>query len=177
MTHDQTEAMTMSDRIVVMNKSVIQQVADPLTIYNKPANKFVASFIGSPPMNFLEGSIVESENALYFSYNDVKLPIPSEFSKKLESYKNKPIIFGIRPEDLYDKLFASAKPTENVMKARVDVVEPLGAEVYLHLNVGDSIIIARVGPQNHPTEDQEIDLVADMSKVHFFDPETEEAIV
>jgi multiple sugar transport system ATP-binding protein len=176
-THDQVEAMTMSDRIVVMNQSLIQQVADPLTIYNQPANKFVASFIGSPPMNFLEGELVQRNKGTYFKKGPFYLRLLDETAKKAAGYVGKRVTFGIRPEDLYDKLFATVTPSENVVTAMVDVVEPLGAEVYLHLRVGDDLLVARVGPQNHPNESQEIDLVFDMSKAHFFDPETEVAIV
>lgn len=176
-THDQTEAMTMSDRIVVMNKSLIQQVADPLTIYNKPANKFVASFIGSPPMNFVNGEIKSAGKYLYFTDGYLKLRLVEDMAPKMKKWKNRKVIFGMRPEDMYDKLFITDIPKETVATASVEVVEPLGAEVYLHLKMGKQQVIARVGPSNHPDVNQEIDVVFDMGKAHFFDPESEEAIV
>jgi len=176
-THDQTEAMTMGDRIVVMNKSVILQVADPLTIYEHPANLFVASFIGSPPMNFMRGPIVRIGNAMYFKNNAIRLRIVDEMASGLASYEGREVIFGIRPEDMYDKLFITDVPRDSTATAMVEVVEPLGAEVYLHLKVGDHPLTARVGPHNRPDVSQDLDLVFDMGKAHFFDPESETAIV
>jgi multiple sugar transport system ATP-binding protein len=176
-THDQTEAMTMGDRIVVMNKAVIQQVADPLTIYDHPANRFVASFIGSPPMNFIAGRILRQGQGLYFSEGSFRLRIVDEMTARLSSYENKPVIFGIRPEDLYDKLFITDAPSDCIVTSSVELVEPLGAEVYLHLKAGQHGIIARVGPHDRPEVNQDIDLVFDMGKAHFFDPETEAALV
>ena len=176
-THDQTEAMTMGDRIVVMNKAVIQQVADPLTIYEHPANRFVAGFIGSPPMNFLRGQIVRTGDGLFFNQGTFRLRVVDEMVARLSAYENKPVLFGIRPEDLYDKLFITDAPTDCVVTSTVELVEPLGAEVYLHLKVGQHAIIARVGPHDRPEVNQDIDLVFDMGKAHFFDTETEAAIV
>ena len=176
-THDQTEAMTMGDRIVVMNKGLIQQVADPLTIYEHPVNRFVASFIGSPPMNFLKGTLVAIGDALYFNEGAFRLRVVEEMAGRLSAYQGKPVTFGIRPEDLYDKLFITDAPTDSVVTSSVEVVEPLGAEVYLHLKVGQHAIVARVGPHDRPEVNQDIDLVFDMGKAHFFDPDTEEAIV
>jgi multiple sugar transport system ATP-binding protein len=176
-THDQTEAMTMGDRIVVMNKALIQQVADPLTIYEHPANRFVASFIGSPPMNFLQGKIVRVGEALSFTEGAFRLHVVEEMAARLLAYENKPVIFGIRPEDLYDKLFITEAPIDCIVTSTVELVEPLGAEVYLHLKAGQHAIIARVGPHDRPEVNQDIDLVFDMGKAHFFDPETEAAIV
>ena len=176
-THDQTEAMTMGDRIVVMNKAVIQQVADPLTIYEHPANRFVASFIGSPPMNFLKGKIIRTSQGLCFSDGSLRLRVVDEMTARLLTYEHKPVIFGIRPEDLYDKLFITDAPSDCIVTSTVELVEPLGAEVYLHLRVGQHAIIARVGPHDRPEVNQDIEVVFDMGKAHFFDPETEAAIV
>ena len=176
-THDQTEAMTMGDRIVVMNKAIIQQVADPLTIYEHPANRFVASFIGSPPMNFIAGKIQRAGHELFSSDGTFKLRVVDEMTPRLLAYENKPVFFGVRPEDLYDKLFITDAPTDCIVTSTVELVEPLGAEVYLHLRVGQHAIVARVGPHDRPEVNQDIDLVFDMGKAHFFDVETEAAIV
>lgn len=175
-THDQTEAMTMGDRIVVMNKAVIQQVADPLTIYEHPSNLFVAGFIGAPPMNFIEGTIAKVGDAVFFKNDSVRLRLVDEMVSRLLSYQDRSVILGIRPEDLYDKLFVSDAPPESVVTASVEVVEPMGAEVYLHLKIGTYSLIARVGPHNRPEVSQDIDLVFDMGKAHFFDAETKGAI-
>ncbi|MBI4597758.1 MAG: sn-glycerol-3-phosphate ABC transporter ATP-binding protein UgpC [Candidatus Omnitrophica bacterium] len=176
-THDQTEAMTMGDRIVVINKSTIQQVADPLTIYDHPANKFVASFIGSPPMNFLAGKIQRVGQDYFFSDGALRLRIVEEMAASLAAYERRPVVFGVRPEDLYDKLFITEAPSDCIMRSTVELVEPLGAEVYLHLKVGSHTLIARVGPHDRPEVNQDLDLVFDMGKAHFFDPQTEIAIV
>ena len=167
----------MGDRIVVMNKSLIQQVADPLTIYDHPANRFVASFIGSPPMNFLKGRIIRVGGALFFDEGTFRMRVVEEMAARLGAYEGKPIIFGIRPEDLYDKLFITDAPTDSVVTSTVEVVEPLGAEVYLHMKSGQHQIIARVGPHDRPEVNQDIDLVFDMGKAHFFDSETDVSIV
>ena len=176
-THDQTEAMTMGDRIVVMNKGIIQQVADPLTIYEHPANRFVASFIGSPQMNFLRGTVQRLHKQLFFHEGAFKLRIVDDMAASLSPYEGKETIFGIRPEDLYDKLFIAEAPADSTASATVEVVEPMGSEVYLHVKAGRHPIIARVGPQARPEINQDMDIVFDMGKAHFFDPETERAIV
>lgn len=176
-THDQTEAMTMGDRIVVMKDGVIQQVADPITLYNKPVNKFVAGFIGSPPMNFIKGRIIKKDSKFYFSEDGFKVKIVEDMYPKAALYVGKEIIFGIRPEDIYDKLFVSDASQDNIVKVVVEIIEPMGAEVYLYIKTGKSSMIARVGSHDRPEVGQDMDLVFDMSNVHFFDTDTEEAIV
>ena len=176
-THDQIEAMTMGDRIAVMKDGVIQQVGDPLTIYDCPVNKFVAGFIGSPPMNFMQGRITKKDSKLYFEEGKIIVKLVEDMYKQILPYVGKELIFGIRPEDIYDKLFASVAPPENVVTATCEVVEPMGAEVYLYLNSGRHSFIAKVGAHNRPQVNQDMDLVFDMSKVHFFNKETEENIV
>ncbi len=176
-THDQTEAMTMGDRIVVLNKGLVQQAAEPLTIYEHPVNRFVASFIGSPPMNFLQGTIQRVNGQWYFNEGAFKLRIVDDMVAALAPYDGQETIFGIRPEDLYDKLFIAEAPAESTVTSTVEVVEPMGAEVYLHLKSGRHPFIARVNPQARPEVNQDLDIVFDMGKAHFFDPKTEHAIV
>ncbi|MDD3087821.1 MAG: sn-glycerol-3-phosphate ABC transporter ATP-binding protein UgpC [Candidatus Omnitrophica bacterium] len=176
-THDQTEAMTMGDRIAVMKDGILHQVADPISIYDHPKNKFVASFIGSPPMNFMNGKIIKKDNRLYFYEGKVNVKLVEDMRQKLAPYVDREIIFGIRSEDIYDKLFVSEAPPENVVKVNCEVYEPMGSEVYLYLNTGKHTFIARVGAHNRPKVNQEMDLVFDMSKVHFFDKDSEETIV
>lgn len=176
-THDQTEAMTMGDRIVVMKDGVIQQVADPITLYDKPVNKFVAGFIGSPPMNFINGKIIKKDGKFYFSEDDFRVKIVDDMYSKVSSYEDKELIFGIRPEDIYDKLFVSDASQDNMIKAVVEIIEPMGSEVFLYITAGRSPMIARVGGHDRPEVGQDIDLVFDMSKVHFFNKDTEETIV
>jgi multiple sugar transport system ATP-binding protein len=176
-THDQIEAMTMGDRIAVMKDGLLQQVADPITVYDHPKNKFVAGFIGSPPMNFMRGKIVKKDNRLYFDEGKVYVKLVDDMRHKLSDYAGKEIILGIRSEDIYDKLFVSEVPPENVVKVNCEIYEPMGSEVYLYLNTGKHTFIARVGAHNRPKVNQEMDLVFDMSKVHFFDKDSEETIV
>jgi multiple sugar transport system ATP-binding protein len=175
-THDQVEAMTMGTRIAVMKDGVINQIADPITLYDKPVNKFVAGFIGSPPMNFMNGVIVKRENKLFFNEGSFIVKIADEMQDKLRAYTDKEITFGIRPEDIYDKLFVQYASADNTISAICEVIEPMGAEVYLYLNTGKHSFTARVGAHNKPVVNQEIDMVFDMTKAHFFDPKTEKAV-
>jgi multiple sugar transport system ATP-binding protein len=176
-THDQTEAMTMGDRIVVMNKGIIQQSADPMTVYDQPVNKFVASFIGSPPINFMTGRIVRQGHKYFFDEGKFQVKLLDTMVPKIAGYSSQEIIMGIRSEDIYDKLFASEASQENTVRATCEVVEPLGSEVYLYLSSGKHNFIARVGAHDRPDINRDMDLVFDMSKVHFFDSKTEETII
>lgn len=176
-THDQTEAMTLGNRIAVMNQGVIQQIADPSTLYDRPVNRFVASFIGSPPMNFVPGRIIRRNSRLFFHEGSCRLKVADDMAEKLNPYEGKSVLFGIRPEDVYDKLFVQYAPPENTATATIEVVEPVGAEVYLHLSLASHPLIARVGGHERPKAGQDMDVVLDMAKAHFFDPDSEEAIV
>jgi len=176
-THDQVEAMTMGDRIAVMRNGIVQQIDEPTTIYDKPKNKFVAGFIGSPPMNFLNGKILKTDGHVYFNEGRFKVKLVDTMSPKLLAYVNKDVIMGIRSEDIYDKLFVSEAPPENVVTVTCEVIEPMGSEVYLYLNTGKQTFVARVGAHNRPEVNQDMDLVFDMSKVHFFDCNSEETII
>jgi multiple sugar transport system ATP-binding protein len=176
-THDQVEAMTLGSRIAVIKDGIIQQIADPITIYENPANKFVAGFIGSPPMNFMEGKIIRKDGRLYFEESKIQVKIQERMYDRLLPFESKKVVFGIRSEDIYDKLFVSSAPPENTVTVTCEVVEPMGSEVYLYLNTGKHTFIARVGPHNRPQVNQDMELVFDMSKVHFFRPDTEELII
>jgi len=176
-THDQTEAMTMGDRIVVMNKGIIQQCADPMSVYDHPVNKFVASFIGSPPINFMTGRIIRKDRKFFFNEGKFQVKLLEGMNPKISPYDGQEVIMGIRSEDIYDKLFASEASPENTVRATCEVVEPLGSEVYLYLSTGKHNFIARVGAHDRPDVNRDMDLVFDMSKVHFFDSKTEETII
>jgi multiple sugar transport system ATP-binding protein len=176
-THDQVEAMTMGDRIVVMKDGNILQIADPITLYDKPVNKFVAGFIGSPPMNFVNGTIIKKSGKLCFNEGKFQVKLIDAMVKPITPYIDKEITFGIRPEDIYDKLFVSEASPENTIKATCEVIEPMGSEAYLYLNTGKNPLVAKVGGHNKPTINQDMDLVFDMSKIHFFDKDTENTIV
>ncbi len=175
-THDQIEALTLGDRIVVMKDGVIQQIADPIRLYESPTNKFVAGFIGSPPSNFLRGKIVPTNGELHFMDEGIRLKILKQHHEKLAPFINQEIFLGIRPEDVYDKLFAQDASEEFIITATVELVEPMGSEIYLYFSVGRNNFIARVNNQDTATPNQDLQLVFDMSKAHFFDPRTEDAI-
>ncbi|MFZ5802784.1 MAG: ABC transporter ATP-binding protein [Candidatus Omnitrophota bacterium] len=176
-THDQVEALTLGDRIVVMRKGTIQQVANPVDLYETPANQFVAGFIGSPPMNFLKGKIGAMNGDYFFIDRSVRLRILPAHYSKIARYKDREIIFGIRPEDIYDKIFAQDARPEFTIGATVDVVEPMGSEIYLYLNAGNNTFVARVSNQDTATMNQDLQVVFDMSKAHFFDIGTQQAIL
>ena len=176
-THDQTEAMTMGDRIVVMNKGKVQQVAQPQELYGNPVNRFVAGFIGTPPMNFVEGTLVSKKGGIYFTTDEgIQVRVTDEQAEKLTSYVDKSVLMGLRPENIFDKLYASNASPDNTVTARVEVVEPLGPMTHLFATVGRSPLIAQVSANDQVEVNQDIDLIFDMSKAHFFDLQNETSI-
>jgi multiple sugar transport system ATP-binding protein len=176
-THDQVEAMTLGDRVAVMHKGKVQQFDTPLNVYEKPVNKFVAGFIGSPPMNFIEGEVTSREGELYFNEGKFSLKVSSKMHDKMVQYKNKKVILGVRPENIYDKLFASHATPTNTVRAICDVVETMGSHNYLYLSAGNNSVIASVEGSNKPVPGSNLEIVFDMERVHFFDPQTEKSIV
>ncbi len=176
-THDQVEAMTLGDRVAVMRDGVIHQCDAPMNIYDNPVNKFVAGFIGSPPMNFMNGTVRKKNGRLFFDEGSFRVGILDKMAGPLASYIDRKIIFGIRPEDIYDKLFAAEALPENTISVTVDVVEPMGAEIYLYLDTEKHSFIARVTSRSTPGLFEKIEVVFDMGKVHFFDKETEKIII
>lgn len=177
-THDQTEAMTLGTRIVVMKDGIVQQVDSPQNLYNMPNNLFVATFIGSPQMNIIESTVVKSGNtvALQFGTHSIKLP-EAKGKKVLEGgYENKTVMLGIRPEDVKDEeMFISSSP-DSVVNATVRVYELLGAEVYLYFSVDQFDVTARVNPRTTARPGDTIKVAFDLTKIHVFDKETEQVI-
>lgn len=178
-THDQTEAMTLGTRIVVMKDGLIQQVDTPQNLYDKPNNLFVAGFMGSPQMNFIEATVSKKGNDAYvtFGSNTIKLP-EAKGKKVLEAgYDEKTVMLGIRPEDIHDEeMFISNSP-DSVIDATVRVYELLGAEVFLYFTVDETIdITARVNPRTTARPDDTLKIAFDMSKMHVFDKDTEQII-
>lgn len=177
-THDQTEAMTLADRIVIIKDGVQQQVGTPMEVYNKPANVFVAGFIGSPAMNFFhvilkDGKIADKEN------HDFEIPVPEGKLKKLKhlGYEGKELVFGIRPEDVHtEQVFIESFP-EQVVTATVTVSELLGAETQLYTKVGDTELVSKVDARDYTKPGTKIKMGFEMNKAHFFDPETEKAVL
>ncbi|MBP2016756.1 multiple sugar transport system ATP-binding protein [Symbiobacterium terraclitae] len=173
-THDQVEAMTMGDRIVVMKDGVIQQVAPPQELYDHPANLFVAGFIGSPTMNFLRGRL--SADAKVFDGGTFTLPLPEKLAAAARNYGGKEMVLGIRPENIHANPEFVAAHNGTRIPARIEVVEPLGSEIYLYLSSGENQITARVEPHLRFHSGENINLAVDSDKVHLFDAETEMAV-
>jgi multiple sugar transport system ATP-binding protein len=175
-THDQVEAMTMGEKIVVMKNAIVHQIADPRSLYDKPVNKFVAGFIGSPSMNFIDGILEEKKGGLYFNEENFEVKLPDDMIEKLKGKVGEEIVMGIRPEDIYDKVYAPNASADNTLTATVEVVENLGAESLLYLTTGKTPFIAKMDSDTEIEINQEVELVFDMNKIHFFDMQTEEAI-
>jgi multiple sugar transport system ATP-binding protein len=174
-THDQVEAMTMANRIVVFNAGKVQQIGAPLYLYNHPVNKFVAGFIGSPPMNFIRLRVTEEGGRIVLDEGSFRLRPAEEHERHLKNYAGKEVYFGIRPEDL-----RSAEPAgqEGSMPLTVSVIEPLGAEttVWLRSEKGQELI-AKTAPDRVFSIDQQANFTPGMKKAHYFDIETEMAIL
>ena len=174
-THDQTEAMTMGDRIVVMKDGLIQQVDTPQNLYDYPCNMFVGGFIGSPQMNFLDAVITEKGGSLVAKVGEHELAVPAAKAKALKDggYVGKTVVLGIRPEDIHDsQMFIEASPSAP-MTSVVKVYELLGAEVFLYFDVNGTQVTARVDPRTTAKTGDPIKFAFDMEKSHFFDKETE----
>ena len=175
-THDQTEAMTLGTRIVVMKDGVVQQIDSPQTLYSHPKNLFVAGFIGSPQMNFLDAKITKDGSDVYALVGESKLKVPAEKAKVLleKGYEGKTVILGIRPEDIYDpESGASEVELGNSIEATIRVYELLGAEVFLYFDYAGTQVTARVDPRTKAKTGDKMSFHLDMTKTHFFDKETE----
>lgn len=176
-THDQTEAMTMGDRIVVMKDGRIQQNDTPLHLYNHPANQFVAGFIGSPSMNFIEGRLAVDGDGLRFDEGKIRLPLPQQMKGPLAGHADQEITLGIRPEDIHDPDTMGRGVDTITIEAQVEVVEPMGNEVFLYLTTGKSTFVARVDPIHVPEVGQPVNLAVEIGKAHFFDKDTQESLL
>ncbi len=176
-THDQVEAMTMASQIFIMNKGALQQSGVPLTIYKHPANQFVAGFIGSPAMNFIEATLVRENDTFIVAAEGFKVKLPTAFNPRLGPYAGRPIVFGLRPEDM-DAHDPQAGSREATLTARADVVETLGAEMFVYLTCGPHSIVARMESSERPlTVGQALEVELKMAKTHLFDKETSQTIV
>ena len=183
-THDQVEAMTMATRIVVMKDGLIQQVDTPQTLYDYPCNIFVAGFIGTPQMNFINGTLVKKDEGVYFEFQNVSLKLPEEKAnaEELAEYIGKEVVVGLRPEAISDDASAVAANPEYSFEVNVDVTELMGAEIYLYISVGDpedepTSLIARVSSRSQSRAGDKIQIAVDMSRLHIFDKDTEVCIL
>ena len=171
-THDQVEAMTMGDKIVVMKGGIIQQIGSPLKLYNEPINRFVAGFIGSPPMNVAIAKVTEENGNILITEEGMKVTVTDERKDVLKNYVGKEVLVGIRPEDLD----FTTTPVENNMVAKVVVIEPLGAETQLHINTGSHTFTTKNEPTIKVKVGDEVNFTPRLNKLHFFDLETERSL-
>ena len=177
-THDQVEAMTMGDRIVVMSDGHIQQTDVPLALYNMPANLFVAGFIGSPAMNFIRGEIRRADSLEFSEHRGAfELTVAESQTEALDRYTNKTVILGVRPEDIYVAGGRHQPERTAESEAGIEQLEPMGNETFVYATIADQSVIARVQPQPLPKVGESIRLAIDIGKLHFFDSETEDVIV
>lgn len=175
-THDQTEAMTMGTRIVVMKDGLVQQVDTPQHLYDKPCNEFVAGFIGSPQMNFINATVNKSGSNYSLKFDKYDIVLPASKHDNLDKYVGKEVVFGIRPENVHDEPEFLEKATSGILEANVDVTELMGAEIYLYLNIAGVPITARVEPYSKAKPGDIIKIALDLEKIHIFDKETEQTI-
>ncbi len=178
-THDQTEAMTMGDRIVVMKDGFVQQVNKPQVLYDKPVNLFVAGFIGSPQMNTLDATLVEKDGAYYINFEKYSMKLPdSKVTPDLKDFAGKEVVLGVRPEHVHDEQrFFDELPADWAIDTDVDVTELMGAETYLFLSSeGGSQLTARVAPTTNAAPGVKTKVIFDLTQCHLFDKETEVAI-
>ena len=179
-THDQVEAMTMATRIVVMKDGLIQQVDTPQNLYDSPCNIFVAGFIGTPQMNFINGTLVKKGEDVYFNFDGVSVKFPKEKAENpaLAEYIGKEVVVGLRPEAISDTEAAVAASDEAAFGVEVDVTELMGAEIYLYLKAGEETnLIARVSSRSTSRAGDKIKVAFDMTRLHVFDKDTERCVI
>ncbi len=176
-THDQTEAMTMGERIAVQKDGLLQQVDTPQNLYDHPTNIFVAGFIGSPAMNFFDAKLVGSKDEMYVETEGFRLKVPEDKIPVLAEHLGKDVVFGIRPEDVHDKKFVPIGVSAAPLVVKVDVIEPMGSEKYLYLVIDGKDFVARVDPRSGAEIRQELDIALNMDNMHLFDAKTEAAIL
>jgi len=178
-THDQVEAMTLGNRVVVMNKGLVQQVGAPKDVFDHPANKFVAGFVGTPPMNFFDVTIEKVGEDIVLKGIDFKIKPLKEHAKILEqaNLKGKEVTLGIRPKDIFPKeeLLDNMKDFVGELKAPIDFIELMGSETFLHFKVNDALAVARVSANARYSMGDTVELYVDLRNIHVFDKETEQA--
>ena len=174
-THDQTEAMTMADRIVVMKDGVVQQFDTPSNLYNHPCNMFVAGFIGTPQMNFIDATIITCSGELCALVDDITVPLPLRMqeNENVKKYVGKPIVYGIRCEDMHINSSYALENKQNEITLKADLAEMMGSEVYIYSSINDKEIIAKVRSDTNISSGDIVKLYIDTEKVHLFDPESE----
>jgi multiple sugar transport system ATP-binding protein len=173
-THDQVEAMTLGDRVVVMRDGLVQQVGEPLELYNEPANRFVAGFLGSPAMNFAAVTVYDTNGTLWAEDTGIRIKVTGQTAGRLRRYAGEPVTMGIRPEDLH--VATDADPPELGFDATVEVVEKLGSETLLDVAVGQHTMVASVEPNVRAKVHEKVRLALNPDRLHFFDVASEVVI-
>lgn len=176
-THDQTEAMTLGDRIVLMHQGIVQQAAPPLEMYEHPANKYVAGFIGTPSMNFMTVLLEAKDNDLLIKGQGFEIEIPERLAGRLKPFAGRECTLGLRPEDIYDPKFAREGEFMAPIAAKVEVYEPMGSEVSLHILLGGESLVALVDAHTEAKVGDVASLAIDTRKLHLFDLKTEKALL
>jgi multiple sugar transport system ATP-binding protein len=175
-THDQVEAMTLGDRVVVMKDGVVQQVGEPLELYNQPANRFVAGFIGSPAMNFADVTLNDQGGKVVAEATGLKIVLPGELAARARTHMNgagTKATLGIRPEDIH--MAGAADSPDHCVEADVEVVEQLGSEILLDTRVGQALVVASIDPNIRVRTHDKLKLALNPERMHLFDPQTEKA--
>jgi multiple sugar transport system ATP-binding protein len=175
-THDQTEAMTMGSRIAVLKDGILMQLASPQVLYDTPDNIFVAGFIGSPAMNFFDATLVAEDGKLFVDAGVFRVQVPADKAPIFKPHAGKPVVFGMRPEDIHDPDYRPANITEARVDAEVEVTELMGNEVFVYFNAGGKVFIARVDPRTSARFGQIMPATFNMDNMHIFDRETDQAI-
>ena len=175
-THDQVEAMTMASRIAVITKGILQQIDTPQTLYDLPDNLFVAGFIGSPAMNFFQGTLRRDNGRIIVDGGTFNVQIPEKRNDTYAEHLDKSIIFGIRPEDIHNPDFTPPGIIPQPVECTVDVTELMGNEIFVYLKTGENVFVARVDPRSQYKVNDNVQVVFNMENMHIFDRETEEAI-
>ena len=175
-THDQMEAMTMASRIAVINKGMLQQLDTPQMLYDHPDNMFVAGFIGAPAMNFFKARLKKADGKLVIDTGSFNVPVPSDRNKVFDAYVDKPVVFGIRPEDIFNPAFVPPGIHAANVEAKIDVTELMGNEIWIYLVSGENNIVARVDPRTDFHIGDKVQVAFNMDKVHLFDLDTELSI-
>jgi multiple sugar transport system ATP-binding protein len=176
-THDQMEAMTMADRIAVLKDGVLQQLDTPQNLYDAPGNVFVAGFIGSPAMNFCDARLVKCDGGLNVVGDGFQVAVPKEKVPTYMSWAGKPVIFGIRPEDIHDPTFAPPEIAAAPLEATVDVTELMGNEVFLYLTINGKTLIGRVDPRTGARVGERLPIVFNMANMHLFEVKGEQKAI
>jgi multiple sugar transport system ATP-binding protein len=174
-THDQVEAMTMGTRIAVLNAGVLQQLDTPSNLYRYPKNRFVAGFIGSPAMNFFDGTLKAEDSKLTVDAGIFKVDVPEEYNERFKDYVGKSVVFGVRPEDVHDPDYQPPDTRTSIVNANVDVVEQMGNEMIVYFECEGKTFLGRLDPRTQARVGMKMGTAFNMSNMHLFDADTDEA--